>query len=80
MALIPQPNPSTFTEGICSGYTPVSEIFTFNVDCQPTSSQNQHIQLAWLNRYGHWDYYTLLFNNENDGIALSFTNTNTNTL
>jgi hypothetical protein len=62
MALIPQPNPSTFTEGICSGYTPVSEIFTFNVECQSTRSNNQHLQLAWLNRYGHWDYYSMLFN------------------
>ena len=62
MALIPQPNPSTFTEGICSGYTPVSEIFTFNIECQASRSANQHIQLAWLNRYGHWDYYSLLFN------------------
>jgi hypothetical protein len=62
MALIPQPNPSTFTEGICSGYTPVSEIFTFNVECQSTRSSNQHLQLAWLNRYGHWDYYSMLFN------------------
>ena len=62
MAIVPQPVPTTFAEGICSGYTPVSEIFTFNVDCQPSRSSNQKLQLAWLNRYGHWDQYRFLFN------------------
>lgn len=62
MSLIPQPVPTTYTSGICSGYTPVSEIFTFNVDCQPTRSQNQHFQLVWVNRYGHLDTYRFLFN------------------
>jgi hypothetical protein len=62
MALIPQPVPTTYTEGICSGYTPVSEIFTFNVACQPSRSSNQHFQIAWLNRYGQMDIYRFLFN------------------
>lgn len=62
MPVIPQPVPTTFTIGNCSGYTPVSEIFTFNVECQKTRSDNDHRQLMWLNRYGHYDYYTLLFN------------------
>lgn len=62
MAIVPQPVPTTYTEGICSGYTAVSEIFTFNVDCQPTRSQNQHFQLVWVNRYGHLDSYRFLFN------------------
>lgn len=62
MAIVPQPVPTTYTSGICSGYTPVSEIFTFNVDCQPTRSQNQHFQLLWVNRYGHLDSYRFLFN------------------
>jgi len=62
MALIPQPVPTTYTLGNCSGYTPVSEIFTFNIDCIPTRSQNQHLQLSWLNRYGMWDQYRFMFN------------------
>jgi hypothetical protein len=62
MALIPQPVPTSYILGNCVTYTPVSEIFTFNVNCQPTRSENQHLQLMWLNRYGHYDYYTFLFN------------------
>jgi hypothetical protein len=62
MALIPQPVPTGYTEGFCTERTPVSEIFTFNVDCGPTRSNNQHIQLMFLNRYGHFDYVTLRFN------------------
>ena len=62
MALIPQPVPTGYTEGFCTERTPVSEIFTFNVDCGPTRSKNQHIQLMFLNRYGHFDYVTLRFN------------------
>ena len=62
MALIPQPVPTSWTEGNCSGYTPVSEVFTYNITCGPTRSLNQHLQLMWLNRYGHYDYYTFLFN------------------
>ena len=62
MSLIPQPVPQTYFSGICSGYTPVSEIFTFNVVCPRTRSLNQHLTLSWLNRYGHWDQYTMLFN------------------
>jgi hypothetical protein len=62
MAINPQPVPTTYAEGICSGYTPVSEIFTFNVVCGETRSSNQHLQLLWLNRYGHYDAYRFLFN------------------
>jgi len=62
MALIPQPVPTGYTEGNCVEYTPVSEIFTFNLTCGPTRSANQHIQLMFLNRYGQFDYITLLFN------------------
>lgn len=62
MALIPQPVPTTWTEGNCSGYTPVSEVFTFNITCGPSRSSNQHLQLMWLNRYGHYDFYRFLFN------------------
>lgn len=62
MALIPQTPPTGYTEGNCIEYTPVSEIFTFNLTCGPTRSANQHIQLMFLNRYGQFDYVTLLFN------------------
>ena len=62
MAIVPQPNPTTYTEGICSAYTPCSEVFTFNVVCGETRSQNQHLQLLWLNRYGHYDAYRFMFN------------------
>lgn len=62
MALIPQTPPTGYTEGNCVEYQPISEIFTFNLTCGPTRSANQHIQLMFLNRYGHWDYVTLLFN------------------
>lgn len=62
MSIIPQPVPTTYTEGACAPFTPVSELFTFNVSCGPTRSNNQHLQLMWNNRYGHYDYYTMLFN------------------
>lgn len=62
MALVPQPVPTSYTEGICSAYTPCSEVFTFNVQCKPTRSSNQHLQLMWLNRYGHYDYFTFMAN------------------
>lgn len=62
MAIVPQPVPTTYSSGICSGYTPCSEIFTFNVECIPSRSQNQHFELTWLNRYGHWDTYRFMFN------------------
>ena len=59
MAIAPQPVPTTYTEGNCSGFTPVSEIFTFNV--QPIcnrAGENIQRQLMFKNRYGHYDYYT----------------------
>jgi hypothetical protein len=62
MSLIPQPVPTTYTLGNCSGYTPVSEVFTFNVNCGPTRSSNQHLQLMFSNRYGMFDYVNMRFN------------------
>lgn len=62
MSIIPQPVPTTYVEGACAPFTPVSEIFTFNVVCGQTRSNNQHLQLMWLNRYGHYDYFTFLYN------------------
>lgn len=62
MALIPQPVPTTYLEGNCVEYTPVSEIFTFNVVPNCSRSSNQHLQLMWLNRYGMYDYFTFKFN------------------
>jgi hypothetical protein len=62
MALNPQPVPTTYTEGNCSGFTACSEIFTFNVEDICSRSGNQHLQLMWLNRYGHYDYYTFQAN------------------
>jgi hypothetical protein len=62
MAVIPQTPPTTYTEGNCSGYTPCSEIFTFNIVPNCTRSANQHLQLMWLNRYGHFDYFTFSYN------------------
>lgn len=61
MSLIPQPVPTTYTLGNCSGFTPCSEIFTFNVTCGPTRSNNQHLQLMFSNRYGMFDYVTMRF-------------------
>jgi hypothetical protein len=61
MSLIPQPVPTTYTLGNCSGFTPCSEVFTFNVTCGPTRSNNQHLQLAFSNRYGMIDYVTMRF-------------------
>ena len=58
MAIIPQPVPNTALQGICSGYTAVSEIFTFNVDNFCNRAGVTQYQLMWLNRYGHYDYYT----------------------
>lgn len=61
-SLIPQPVPTGYTEGSCIEYTPVSELFTFNVVPNCTRSANQHLQLMFLNRYGFYDYATLKFN------------------
>ena len=62
MGINPNPNPTTYTEGICSAFTPCSEVFTFNVVPNCSRSANQHLQLIWLNRYGHYDYFTFKFN------------------
>lgn len=68
MSLTPQPNPTTYTEGNCSGFTPVSEVFTFNVGMCSRSS-TQHLQLMFLNRYGHYDYFTFMYE-RNEGINI----------
>jgi hypothetical protein len=60
MGVIPQPIPTGYTEGNCVEYTPVSEIFTFNLGCIPSRSSNQHLQLMFQNRYGHYDYFTFM--------------------
>ena len=70
MGLTPQPVPTTYTEGNCNEYIPVSEIFTFNVNCIPTRSSNQHLQLMFKNRYGHYDYYTF-YGGRYDGIGIT---------
>lgn len=59
MAITPQPVPNTYTVGNCSGYTPVSEIFTFNIEVI-SSRQGCDVQrqIMFRNRYGHYDYYT----------------------
>lgn len=59
MAVIPQPVPTGYTIGACTEYTPVSELFTFNIE--PICSRqgpNTQKQLMYQNRYGHYDYYT----------------------
>lgn len=58
MAITPQPVPTSYTLGNCSGYTPVSEVFTFNVEPICTRAGATQLQLMWLNRYGTYDYYT----------------------
>ena len=69
MGIIPQPNPTTYVQGHCSGFTAVSEIFTFNVVDNCSRSDNQHLQLMFLNRYGHYDYYTFICNRY-EGMAI----------
>lgn len=59
MGITPQPVPTTYTLGNLSGFTPVSELFTFNIEqvsCR--AGENVQRQFMWKNRYGHWDYYT----------------------
>ena len=60
MAVIPQPVPTGTTTGTCVTYPAISEVFTFNLECIPTRSSNQHLQLMFQNRYGHYDYYTFI--------------------
>ena len=55
--ITPQPVPTSYTLGNCSGYTAVSEIFKVNVGPICNRSGNPQLQLMWLNRYGHFDYY-----------------------
>ena len=62
MSLTPQPVPNTYLSGNCVSYAPVSEIFTFNINDNCSRSLNQKKQLMFLNRYGHYDYYTFIFN------------------
>lgn len=70
MGVIPQPVPNTFTPGNCSGYTAVSEIFTFNVDSNCSRSATQKLQLMFLNRYGVYDYYTFTCE-RSEGMAIN---------
>jgi hypothetical protein len=58
MSVIPQPNPTTYTDCNCSGYTAVSEIVQFIIEDNCSRSATQKLQLMFLNRYGHYDYYT----------------------
>jgi len=58
MAIVPQPRPNTVIDGNCTGFTAVSEIFTFNVEPICTRAGATQLQLMWLNRYGTFDYYT----------------------
>lgn len=57
--ITPAPVPTTYTLGNCTGYTPVSEIFTFNIEpiCSRQGPDTQK-QLMFKNRYGHYDFYT----------------------
>ena len=66
----PQPVPTTYTLGNCSGYTPVSEVFTFNIEpiCSRQGPDTQR-QLMFKNRYGHYDYYTFTAG-KSEGIAI----------
>jgi hypothetical protein len=57
MAIKPQPVPTTYVLGNCSGYTPVSEIFTFNIEPVCNRSGVTMYQFMFKNRYGHYDYY-----------------------
>ena len=58
MANYPPLPPTTYTLGNCTGYTPVSEIFTFNVEPICSRAGNPQLQLMFKSRYGHYDYYT----------------------
>jgi hypothetical protein len=58
MSLTPQPVPTGYTEGIVSGYTPVSEIFTFNIDVFCNRAGVDQLQIMFKNRYGRYDYFT----------------------
>lgn len=69
MANLPNPVPTTYTLGNCSGYTPVSEVFTVNLGPICNRSGNPQLQLMWLNRYGHWDYYRFTAS-KSEGLAI----------
>jgi len=59
MAIAPiSPPPTGYTEGICATYTPVSEVFTFNVRTICNRAGVDQLQLMFKNRYGMYDYYT----------------------
>lgn len=70
MAINPQPVPTTYTLGNCTGYTPVSEIFLFNIEpiCSRQGPNTQR-QLMFKNRYGHYDYYTFTAG-KSEGLAI----------
>jgi hypothetical protein len=58
MAITPNPPITGYTLGNCSGYTPVSEVFTFNVTTFCNRQGVRQLQLMFRNRYGQYDYYT----------------------
>jgi hypothetical protein len=70
MSLTPQPVPTTYNFGNCSGFTAVSEVFQFNVGPLCNRSGNPQLQLAFRNRYGHWDYYRFLAG-KNEGLNIT---------
>lgn len=70
MAIKPQPVPTTYTLGNCSGYTPVSEIFTFNIEPVCNRSGNTIYQFMFKNRYGHYDYF-LFQAGKDEGLDIS---------
>ena len=69
MANYPPLPPTTYTLGNCTGYTPVSEVFTFNIEPICSRAGNPQLQLMWLNRYGHYDYYTFTAS-KSEGLAI----------
>jgi len=76
MGVIPQPVPSPATTGSTGTYTPVSELFSVTINDPCTRSANEHLQLMWQNRYGHFDYYTFSANRY-QGVGITRTTYNT---
>lgn len=76
MGVIPFPVPSPALTGSTGSYVPVSEIFTVTINDPCTRSANEHLQLMWLNRYGHYDYYTFSANRY-QGVGIERTTYNT---
>jgi hypothetical protein len=47
--------PPVPTPGVCQDYEPVSELFTFNIECEYDAFNSR--QFIFKNRFGTWDYY-----------------------